>query len=215
MDKETAEIYVLYGIKSTNFTKKMCLTFLPLNIVLSGISIILLDCKYTVVIVFTILILGNIVTSIIFVIKWSAFFLLFAQSTQFTFLIIILNFIYYGLQKISLLFVWYEFLISLIIQVIAFVVSILLVINQAKNQKKVKKKSTKIMAGSAAVLSFSIGRIICRFFLTNATFSIVSTILSILLNIMICLLSYAIVCGYYRAYLMKKFDLKINLRVEK
>ena len=213
MDRETAESYVQYGIKSTKFTKKMCMAFLPLNIISSMIAIAAFH-EINFVILVVIFIIINIVTSLLFKAKWSVISGLLSQATQASLFAIAIDFIYFSLFQMFNLFVWYEFLISIITQIVALCVSIPIVIILAKKHKKDKTKDFQVPAkivASIAACACSSATLFCKIFLKDAPLSFVWVIMSSIFNLMVYLLCYIIVRSYYRVYLIKKYKLEIDL----
>jgi hypothetical protein len=210
MNKELAESYVQYGIKATVFTEKSCTAFLPFNILFLMIAIALYRELYFIVIV-TLVIITAIATSMLFRKKWSAFTGLLSQATQFVIFVIAIDCIYFGMYNMADIFVWYEYLISIIIQIIAFLVSIQLVVNSAKRHDISKKPVINTTVGAVAGLVCASTSIICKIFFTEVSASVILTIMSLLMNIMILLSSYVIVMAYYRAFLIKKYDLEIQI----
>lgn len=210
MNRELAESYVQYGINATVFTKKKCTAFLPFNILFLGIATILFRKIYFLIIITIIIIIATI-TSIVFKRKWSAFFGFLSQATQLLIFAITLDCIYFAISHALEKFVWYEFLISIIIQVVAFPINLSLVVSSAKRHDIHKKPVINKSAGLVAGLSCILTLIVLKVFLTEISMSFIFIIMSFLINIFIILLSYAIVMAYYRAYLIKKFHLVIEL----
>lgn len=210
MNRELAESYVRYGINSTIFTKKNCTAFLPFNILFLLISVALFQQLYFNIVVVLIIIVA-IITSMLFRMKWSAFMGLLSQATQFVIFVISIDCIYFGMYHLANMFVWLEFIISMIVQIVAFVVNFFLAVSSAKRHVVDKKPRVNAVAGAVAGLTYAGALIFCKIFLTEATLSIAMTILSFLMNIMVCLLSYVVSMAMYRAYLIKKYNLEIQL----
>lgn len=206
MNRETAESYIIYGTKSSLFSKNMVFTFLPFNITLFSIAVVLFyELWFVNLVLITVVI--NMVSSLLFKHKWSTFVGLLSQGSQLFFTVIALDFVYLGMYKVSNLFIWHEYLVSISLQILMFILSIYLVLNLARKQNQEKRPVSNTVSSSVAGLSFMIATIFAKIFMTDVSLSIVITVLGVLINLMIYLLSYVIVSAYYRAYLTRKFNL--------
>lgn len=209
MDKAIAKHYVLKGLNSIKITKSTCWGFLFFNLILLGISIALLQEGIFIIMVGVVAAIHISVVIFFSIIKWSSFFIFLVQAILFVFFVLTLNFLSFSLEKFAGLFVWYDFLISIILQVVAFATSALIV-------KWIVKRASghygniPALASSVAVCFYGIGTILCKIFLTDVSLSIVITIVNILLNIMVYITSYVIVSGFYRAFLTVKYHLSLN-----
>lgn len=214
MNSQAAENWVIFGIKSTVFSRKTSFKILPINLIIAVISCLLFsESRFIIIVAFIFLI--EIILSLILYLKWSAVSVLVSQATQILFFVVNLDFMNYSIYKFSGLFVWYEFLISIILQLSAMLISIPIAINSAKryiDKPYEKKLNARVIAGSFAGLSYTTAIIFCKIFLTNASVALVITIISILINLLICLLNLGIVMAFYRVYLIKRFKLNIDLK---
>ena len=214
MNRELAESYVLYGINSTNFTKKTLTHFLLINIILFAFSAVTV--AFSREISFVILVIVSIILNIVITCychsKWSAVTYLITQATQILFFIIAINYIYFGYCKTSGFFVWYEYAVSIVTQFAAFALSVPITVHLAKKHNIEKKPLEYVKKSSIHLLIIPLSSILYKIFLTDAPFSVVLTILCILLNLVALLSSSHITATYYRAYLIKKFNLTIDLK---
>lgn len=210
MDKKTAESYVRFGIEATVFTRKSCTRLLPFNIIGLGLAIVLFP-KIYFFIVIAFLILTTIVTSILFYKKWSAFIGLISQGTQLLIFMLTIDCIDFAMYQAADLFVLCDYMIGLSIQIATFGIALLIVVHFAQDHDVTKKgvinKSVGLIAGLTSALTF----IICKIFFSQASTIFFLTIISILMKLMIILLNFAIAMAYYRAFLIKKFKLIIDL----
>lgn len=213
MSKITAEIaynYVYYGIKSTNFTRNKCLSFLFIIIILGIIAILLCSQKLVIILVAISLAL-NLIVSLICYNKWSAKYFLVSQATYALVVCIIIDLIYYAMYQATSLLVWQDYLVAMILQVAAIPIVAVFTVFHAKTFKE-KKYSTLYKIGSAiSGTVYGISSIVCKIFLTDASLSVVLTIISILINIIVFFLIYAILNAIYRAFLIGKFNLSIEV----
>lgn len=210
MDKKTAESYVIFGIKGTVFTKKKCTSFLPFNIIGLGIAMALYPKMYFFVVTTLLMFVAGL-TSIFYKIKWSVFIGFLSQATQFIEFIITLDCIYFAMYHNAGLFVWIDYLLTIIIQIAAFGVSIILVINSAKNHNINKKPVINTKVGIISGLTFVLTSILLKIYIPKISLCTVLVIINLLINIIIILLDFAVAMACYRAFLIKKFKLIIDL----
>lgn len=214
MNSQTAENWILLGIKSTKFSKRLCFRLFPINLIIAVISCLLFN-ELSFIIIVALINLIEIILSVILFVKWSAVSGLVSQATQILFFVINLDFINYSMYKLGGLFVWYELLIAILLQFATILIFIPIAINSANRyieKASEKKLNAGVIAGSVAGLSYITTITFCKIFLTNASLAVVITIISILINLLICLLNWCIVLAFYRVYLIKRFKLKIDLK---
>lgn len=208
MDKKRAERYVLYGIKMTKFSKKMCFSFLPLYFIVFGVAVLLFHETIFIVIISSIL-LCEIISAIIIKSKWSIYTGFISQATQLLFLCLGLDFLNFSIYKISNEFICYEYIFSIVFQIVMLLISIPLVKRNAEKfqeKQSVINRKVYLIAGGAYGVTIFLG----RFFLTEFTKSTIILIINFLINILIYLLEFIIVMALYRASLIKKFGITIK-----
>ena len=210
MYKEQAESYVQYGINTIKMSKKLCTALLPVNLLFLCLSVALFHKLFFVIFIVCIALI-NIVSSIILKVKWSICSGFISQATQGLLLAISFDCIYFSMYKLANLFIWYEFLSSIATQIIAIALCIPIVVKNANMHNTNKVAMPSIIAGSVSGVACVGTTIFCKLFLTNASLSLVLTIISILMNVVVYILAYIIVTGYYRAYLIKKYKMKFLL----
>lgn len=209
MDKAVAEDYVSKGIKLIKITKSMCWGFLFFNLILLGVSVALLQESVFIIVVGAFATIHISVVIFFSIIKWRSFFIFLIQAILFVFFVLTLNFLNFSLEKFAGIFIWYDYLISIILQAVAFAVSVLIIKLTVKRGRGHYGKISAL-ASSVAVCFYGIGIILCKIFLTDVSLSVVITIINILLNIMVYITSYVIVSGFYRAFLTVKYHLSLN-----
>lgn len=210
MDKKTAESYVRFGIEATAFTKKSCTRLLPFNMIGLGFAIALFPKIYFFPVI-AFLMLASIVTSILFYKKWSAFIGLISQGTQLLIFALTINCIDFAMCQAAGLFTLCDYMTGLIIQIATFGIALLIVVHFAQKHDTTKKSAINKVAGSIAGLTSALTFIICKIFFAQESTIFFVTVISILMKLMIILLSFGIVMAYYRAFLIKKFKLTIDL----
>lgn len=206
MDRKTAESYVIYGIKSTVFSKKTSILLLPFNIIGLGIATFFSpETYFTILILF--IIVASIAMSIFFWKKWAAFTGLLSQGTQlFTFSLMI-NFNLFGIYQREEMFSDFIFLIIVLIEVLAFGIGIPLLVYTAEYHNVYKKPvDSKIIASFCGFISV-LATILLKVF--SPSFSMKIFIVCWLVAII--LLNFSSFRAYYRAFLIKKFKLTIDL----
>ncbi len=210
MDKKTAESYVIFGIKGTVFTKKKCTSFLPFNIIGLGIAMALYPKMYFFVVTILLMLVAGL-TSILYKKKWSVFMGFLSQATQLLEFTITLDCIYFAIYHNAGLFVWIDYLLTIIIQIVALGASIILVIISAKHHNINKKPVINTKAGIISGLTFVVTSILLKIYTPKISTYTALVIISLLMNILIILLNFAVAMACYRAFLIKKFKLTIDL----
>lgn len=212
-----AKDFVLHGIRSTDFRKKSSMSFLPLNILLVIVSILL--CQEILLIWFEFfLILINIVSAIVFYKKWSTKIGFISQGSQMLFCLVVLDIVCYSMYKCADCFVWIEFLILIIIQIVflGLWISTTLIYYKffdGKYYKYFDDKTLVIKNRIAVSIGGLIGILSVIIFIhlfVNVTLQTVFLIISTLINMMIYLLEYGIVLAFFTAYLVSKYKIKIE-----
>jgi len=212
MNERIAQSYVRYHFESVEFSKKLCTKLLPFNIGAQFIAIALYSESLFVVASIAV-IMANIITSVVFRKKWSLFIGFVSQGTQLLLFAIGVNFIIFGMYKCTELFVFYEYLIIIAIQVIVSCIGFYLIVTMSKRHNEKKKgKSSTVMAATTTIAVYAWTTAFCKLFLAGAPLSTVITILSVIMNVLICLLNYVAIGGYYRAFLVKKYRIEIEMK---
>ncbi len=205
MNREQAEGYVEYGINYMDFSKKICYRLLPLILFVLTIAIAL-HRELIFMAIVVIIALLSIVFSIVFLIKYSIFNGFMSVGLQLLFTNIALNLIVFGINKLTKSFILWEYIVSIVIQVIAFGVSWFLIKRRSEKFKLEENYTkTEIVAGTMAGFSCALALILCRIFAPPLT--TVVSIIVILINFIVCLINVGIIMAFYRAYLIKKFNL--------
>lgn len=213
MGKITAEIaynYVYYGIKSTNFTRNKCLSFLFGTIILGIIAILLYNQKLVIIFV-AIALVFNLVVSLICYNKWSAKFFFISQATYALVICIMIDIIYYAMYHATELFVVMDYIVAIVLQIVIIPIIGMITVFHAKTFKKKKYSTLYKIGGAISGAVYGISSIVCKIFLTDASLSIVLTIISILMNIIVYFLIYGILSASYRVFLIEKFNLSIEV----
>lgn len=203
---EKAKKFVLHGIRTTDFRKKSSMIFLPFNILLSVVAILLWQgIGYICVVVVFILI--NIVCSIVFYKKWNMLYGFISQGVQLLLFTIELDLICYGMYRCVDLFVWYEYVIFICVQIVALVICVILnrvYYNVFENKKHMKRN---VIVGSVAGFACECAILICKVWLTNVSLNVVITVISLLINVAIYFLLFVVCLAFYRAHLVLKYHL--------
>lgn len=121
--KEKAKNFIQLGIQATNFKRRSSLNFLPFNIILCLIAILLFKDVYFIISIF-IIVLIDIITSILFYIKWSVVIGFVSQAVQLLMFCIILDMLCYAMYNFYGLFKLSEFLLFMCFQVVILILSI-------------------------------------------------------------------------------------------
>ena len=215
MDKEQAGIYVF---KSLNIEKTASKGFqyklLIINLIFIGISALLYRG-----LVFIIIVSITASLDILFTIAFAkrklqlfkATLLLIIQKMVFC---VAANLIVFGMYMLVQKFVLWEYIVSIAIQLFAFAINFILEKKYAKGFKysdDILKAEGK--AGSVAGFSSALGLILCRIF--SPSLSVTVMLLASLLNLMVCLMSFAVMMSIHKAYLIKKYNLNIEQNLEK
>lgn len=220
MNKEIARNYVLNNMKLGRFPRKQSTSLLSINLIISAFTLLM----YHNIIYFFILFifsLINVITSLLFKSKWSACTSSLSVGTQFLALFINLDFVYFSILKGSNNFVFKDFIFPIGIQIFSFFLNFFLVMQLAKRAKSIDPNATEkgdiirsigpsiapLIGGSTLFLS----RVLREHMEENAEKAFLLDLYSVLTSIVMCLGSYFVLDLFYRAYLIKKYDLKITL----
>lgn len=212
MNKEQAEIYVMKSLDmAKTISRDFQYKFLVINLFFLGIPIALYH-ELSFVIIISIIFCLNLLFVIIFAKKRPDFIkvtiLIIIQLTVFC---IGLNCIVLGLYKIVKKFKLWIFVFSIIIQIIAFILSFIIVKKHAVKFKP-KNLNTGAVAGAAASFGCALGFLLVRFL--SPTLSEFLPYISLIINILVCLISVGISGAFYRLYLIKKYGLIIEVEKE-
>lgn len=218
MKKITAEIadnYVRYGIKSKNFTRKKCFSFVIIFIVLGAVAILLYN-KIPMICVASACIALDVVVSLICYLKWSVTSLLVLQAAHLLVFAVITDAIYFAMYQAAGLFVLQDFIVAMSLQV-AFIlpISAFTVLHAAMFKETFKEKKSSSLykiCGVVGGTAYAVTSVLCKIFLTDVSASVVLSILSVLMNILVYLLIVVIVNVIYRIYLLKKFNLSLDVQ---
>lgn len=215
MNKEQAEICIKITEDALKTTSKgIHYKFLPINLICLVIAIALYH-----ELIFAIMILAIVGLNIIFVVvlaKKKPFVInaIILLSIQMIVFCIALNCLIFGLYKLVDLFILWEFLLSIVIQIMALGISVILVKKHADNYKEKEKFSkVEVITGVAGGLGYTLALILCRIF--TPSLSIVILILTLLMNLLVYLFNFAIVAAIYRIYLIKKYNLNAELKADR
>ncbi len=219
MNRELAESFVQYQIDQSSQDKKS----LSIGIFcFIGFWFLILLFYHTLVFclvaVFVILIY-----SIIFILyckkpKITSFFLL---TATFGFCIaILMNGMYFAIYKLTVKFVWYEYVLFLVIQLLSFCVTIPLTVFIAnkhdKNKKAINGAVWASLGGGIGAISYMTGRLWAEF--TNPGIDTILTLCACLFIIASWLISYSVSRSAYCIILIKKYNLliynKYNIKTE-
>lgn len=212
MDKEQAELYV----NSVNETKTDPQTiFLAMNLVFFAVAVAL---HHT--LIFGIIVGCFAVTSILILIissKKSSYFKTTVLIAMQLFLTCVsLNFIVFAIYQFTDKFVLWEYLVSVGIQIIVSLLSLIFFkihSEKYKGSEDVKTKIIETVSGSVASLTSALALVLCRIF--SPSFSAVLSSIAIFVNIASCLFGVCVVGVLYRAYLMKKYNITKYTKINK
>lgn len=214
MNRELAESFVVYGIKATDFRKNKCAILVPINIFILAMALIGFHETYFIILTASIM-SASVVAAIIVYKLWSAFTGLLSQAIQFIFLSLSSDCLCYAMYQYNNIFVWQDFIVTAILQIVVFGICIIVVVITAEHHKKDKvsasNAATRKLVASIAGLSYITTTIILKYFFTDISDNIVLSAFSVIVNVMVFLLSYVSVMAFYRAHLIRKFKLTINL----
>ncbi|MCL2062718.1 MAG: hypothetical protein FWH03_08890 [Firmicutes bacterium] len=214
MDKEQIKSYVQYGLNSSQLTKKLSIQILFINLVVLVIAIILHP-KLAFILTIVAIALANIAMVIVIVNKWSPFVKLFAIAILLFFFCVALNCFVFGLLKIADIFIWWQFLLSIAIQLLFWAGTFIFVFVRNSARKHDVNKKLSIIVASLATFSGGIGYVIgifvTRTFLKDATLEIAMLVLASIINVLILLVGIGVVMAVYRAYLIKKHTLDVSI----
>ena len=203
--QEKAKEFISHGIHATDFRKKSGIILLLINLIVFVIALLLWHKIIFLSIVITVAVI-NIICTVIFYKKWNVTRGFLSQGTQFLLFCIALDLLCYGMYRCTNLFVWYEYLIFIVVQIVCAIVYIFLTVNYYKKFSS-KKNKINIIAGSVAGLCCETGIIVCKIWLTDISLNVVIAIIALLIAIIIYLLLFCICLAFYRAYLIYKYDL--------
>ena len=214
MDRETAESYVLYGLRMTKFTKRFCKIYLVLDIIMLAFSLVINHGTVNTIFV-AIFILIAIIISIVFLLKWSAFSNMILEGTYFFISAIAMDLIFFNMTIYINIFAWYEYLITVLTQLVAIMVCFPITINFAEKHSKIKnlegpKIAQKFWTSVGIFVSGAVP-LFCKLFLNDAPVTIVWPIIGFIIDLSICSLGILYIKAFYRAYLIKKFHLLIDI----
>lgn len=159
--------------------------------------------------------LVSVAAAIIFYKLWSVFVGLLSQAIQLTIIALSFDCLCFAIYQYANLFSWLDCWITVIMQIAVLGICIIIVVITAEHHKKDKvsasNTATRKLAASLAGLSYITTTIILKCFLTDISESIILSIFSLLVNVVVFLLSYCIAMAFYRAHLVRKFKLTIDL----
>lgn len=212
MDKERAKSYVLFSMFKSNMNRKYCTALLSINLLFFAISLILYHKTIflSIVLMFALL---NIIAVAITSHKWSVRLEFVSRGIMWIFLIIAFDCLDFAMYKRANMFVWYEYLINVSVQIVCFISSLLICRLAAKKHDKESKctlNNTAVLAPSLAGLSYSGIIVFCKIFLTDASLSLVLTIFSVIIFVMTYLLAYVAVSSFYCSYLIHRYNLELD-----
>lgn len=203
MNKEQAELYV----NSVNEPKIDPQSFfLAMNLVFFAISL-----AFRHVLVFGIIIGCFAVICIVVLIiskKKSSFFRTnYLLAIQFLMTCFSLNCIVYSIYQFTDKFVLWEYLLSISIQIVVSLFSLVFFKIHSEKTKcnNVKGNVKETVFGSIASLSGALSILLCRIF--SPSFSVILSSIAIMLNILSCLFGICVTGVSYRAYLIKKYNI--------
>lgn len=202
--------YVLWAMRSTDFQRKSSKRFLLIYMILDAIALCLSQEIWFICVVVTLL-TANIVCAIVFYKKWSPLVGFISKGTQSLSLCLYFDLLCYGMYYCAGLFVWYEYIIAIGIQLVAFILSLLFAHLDFKSFKNTRKynnfKKASAISGSIAGFTCSATTIICRLFFTDMSINVVVTLISALLYISVCLLLIGVCMHFHIVYLIKKYKI--------
>ena len=214
MNRETAEAYVLKSIDSPKaLTTKTQFVFLVLNFLFLGISLALCHAVVFIVTVACVAVV-YLVALIALLRKKNLFRITVLIAVQLTVFCIAFDFLMFGVYQIADEFVLWEFLASMGIQAVAFVVDFFLAHLYAKkfdpNTPAEKASKATKAASAAAALSCASSMILLRVF--SPSESVAITIIVVCLNIMSCLLWFGVWSAVLRAFYIKKYQIEVDIK---
>lgn len=209
MNRETAKEYIVNQIETNKFSKEAATVFLPFN----GLTLVASFIWHRTIsfgILCGFVLLLNLLIMFFFEKKWSIKTAFLSKATQLFFFAVSIDFLLYGLYRFFDFFLWHELIITFCTQIIAFVISfLLLVFKLSKAKSKRYSLIYTSIGGSIGGFTYMIGMILGKFvFAENPNLGI--WFLVLVLNLMVWLLSYVIASGYYSAYLIDKYQLKFD-----
>lgn len=214
MNKEQAEIYVTKSLDLAKTTsKRHQYELLLVNFVFLGIAIVLYH-ELTFVIIISFVACLEAFFTIVFAKKRPHYFkVTILIAIQIIVLSIALNGIIWGMYQLANSFVLWEYLLSIAIQVMAWVISIFFEKKRAerfKPQKYISKAG--VVASATAGLTYALTLFLCRIFSPSLStlLSIAMPLIALLLNMLVCLMGTGVTAAIYRACLIKKFQLFDN-----
>lgn len=206
MDKKTAESYVIYGIKSTAFSRKASTLLLPFNIIGLGIATFIFPETYFIVLILFIIV-ASIAMSIFFWKKWAAFTGLLSQGIQLSTFSLMTNFNLFAIYHKEEMSSGIIFLSIVLIEVLAFGIGIPLLVYTAEHHNVYKRPVDRTIIASFCGFTSVLVTILLKAF--SLSFSMEIFIVCCL--VLIILLNFSSLMAYYRAFLIKKFKLTIDL----
>lgn len=210
MDRDLVESYVMYGIKSTKFVKGTCFAILLINAPLAVVEMNLYANPVLMGVVLTTLAI-NVITAFIFYLKWSAISGFLSQATQCIYLAIIINCFIPAIDNAVGIFVLYDYIITIALQIIEIPFILVIVTLSARKHNKGKIPKIYKLSLSVSISICALISLISKFLLTNVSLNVIVTIVNCLLIIMMCIAWYIVISAFYRAYLIKKYKLNIIL----
>ena len=162
------------------------------------------------IILMSFILLIAIIASIIFRIKWSALTGFLSQATQLLTLELCFNFISFAILKYEKLQYNYS-LIYIILCVVSLIISIPIVylLYKRLDYNKKPKYNTAAVAGAAGGASAAFTSSLIM--IISPEGSTLAILINILMNILTPLLIFGMVLAFHRAWLIKKYKLKIDL----
>jgi len=211
MNKEQAEVYA--SLESLLIvTKGFQYKFLLVNLAILAISLALYQGLIFIASI-SLLTLFYLILTFLLVRRAHIINRLILLIIQLIILCFTLNFLLFGLYQFNDMFILWEFLLSIVIQVFSFLVSFL-IIKKIFEKAKEKEANTKtqVWAGVVAGFFYSLILILLRILAPTVQTGILAA--AIIINVIVCLFSLSIVAGIYRVYVTKKFNLECILHKE-
>lgn len=214
MDKEQAELYVNSVIESKVDPLSF---FLAMNLVCFAVAVAF---HHTIIfgIIAGCFALVSILLMVLNTRKASYFKVTLLTALQFAMTSVALNCLVFALYQFVDKFVLWEYLVSIGIQIVVFLLSPIVFIVNAKKAKRSPAGNSRItvagtVSGAVGGAGAAAGLSICR--LMSPSFSAIIAGFSILLDIMACLLLFCVAGVLYRAYLIKKFNISRSSEANK
>lgn len=209
MNKESAEIYVKKSLNTVKIISRAYqYRFLLLNFFVFGIAFIVYPKKAFLIAMLCIYFINAF--SAILLAKKAPCLLSGTVLTIIQLLVfcVALNSIVFAMYQSAQVFVLWEFIVSVMIQLLSIAVSFILIKRHAKKFHENERYSytkTEAVAGTASGISYILVLTFCH--VVSPSLSTFVTPVAILINILACLMSFATSSAIFRAYLIKKYNI--------